>query len=94
MDAEPAYAVDLAAPAANPEQAAIEADQGRLLEGALARLPEPMCLVVVLHDLQGLNHEEIAAMLDEAAPAVRKRYSRALVKLRELLQDHRPDVLE
>lgn len=94
LDAKPAYAAGVPAGDATPEQAAIEADQGRLLEAALAQIPEPMRLVVVLHDLQGLNHEEIAAMLDEAATAVRKRYSRALVKLRELLQAHRPDVLE
>ena len=94
IDAEPAYAADVPASDATPEQAVMETDQRRLLEAALARLPEPMRLVVVLHDLQDLNHEEIAIMLDEAAPAVRKRYSRALLKLRELLQDHRPDVWE
>lgn len=94
LDAKPAYAADVASVQATPEQQAEVADQGRLLEAALAHLPEPMRLVVVLHDLQGQTHAEIAGMLDEAAPAVRKRYSRALVKLRELLQDHRPDVLE
>jgi RNA polymerase sigma-70 factor (ECF subfamily) len=94
LDAKPAYAADVAAASATPDQEAEAADQSRLLESALARLPEPMRLVVVLHDLQGQTHEEIAVLLAEAAPAVRKRYSRALVKLRELLQDHRPDVLE
>ena len=94
LDAKPEYTENVAAKSATPEQDAVEADHGRLLAEALDRLPEPMRLVVVLHDLQGLNHEEIAEMIGEAAPAVRKRYSRALVKLRELLQDHRPDVLE
>ncbi len=94
LDAKPEYTENVAAKVATPEQDAIEADHGRLLEEALDRLPEPMRLVVVLHDMQGLNHEEIAEVIDEAAPAVRKRYSRALVKLRELLQDHKPDVLE
>ncbi len=94
LDAKPEFTANVVASGANPEQVAMEADQGRVLEEALAELPESMRLVVVLHDLQGQTHEEIAEMLDEAAPAVRKRYSRALVKLRELLQDHRPDVLE
>ncbi|MDX2472928.1 MAG: sigma-70 family RNA polymerase sigma factor [Candidatus Krumholzibacteria bacterium] len=94
LDAKPEYTENVAATIATPEQDAIVADQGRLLAEALDQLPEPMRLVVVLHDMQGLNHEEIAEMLQEAAPAVRKRYSRALLKLRELLQDHKPDVLE
>ena len=38
--------------------------------------------------------DEIADMIGEEAPAVRKRYSRALGRLRELLRDHKPDVLE
>jgi len=94
LDAKPEYTANVVATGANPEQVAMEAEQGRLLENALAQLPEPMRLVVVLHDLQGQTHEEIAEMIGEAAPAVRKSYSRALLKLRELLQDHRPDVLQ
>ncbi len=94
LDAKPEFTENVAATSATPEQVAVEADHGRLLEEALDQLPESMRLVVVLHDMQGLNHEEIAALIGEAAPAVRKRYSRALGKLRELLKDHRPDVLE
>lgn len=94
LDAKPEYTENVPETAATPEQVAMAADQDRILEDALAQLPEPMRMVVVLHDLQGFNHEEIAEMLDEAAPAVRKRYSRALLKLRELLEGHRPDVME
>lgn len=94
LDADPDHTRDVPAQGAAPDAALLEAEQGRLLEDALADLPDPMREVVVLHDLQGLSHEQIAAMLDEAATAVRKRYSRALVKLRELLQAHRPDVWE
>jgi len=94
LDAKPEYTENVPETGATPEQVAMSADQDRMLEDALARLPEPMRLVVVLHDLQGLSHEEIAEMLAEAAPAIRKRYSRALAKLRELLEDHRPDVME
>lgn len=94
IDAEPAFAAHLAAAGASPDLAAEAADSERLLAQALARLPDNMREVVVLHDLQGLTHEEIAGLLAEEAPAVRKRYSRALGRLRELLEDHRPDVLE
>ncbi len=94
LDAKPEFTANVPATGATPEQVAMEADQGRLLSEALTQLPEPMRLVVVLHDLQGQTHEAVAAMLGESAAAVRKRYSRALAKLSELLQDHRPDVLE
>jgi RNA polymerase sigma-70 factor, ECF subfamily len=94
LDAEPEFASHVEASGATPEEVAIHSDQSRLLTDALDRLPEPMRLVVVLHDMQGLTHEEIGTLIDEAAPAVRKRYSRALIKLRELLQDHERDVLE
>lgn len=94
LDAKPEHAAAVPAAAATPEENAVAADQKQLLAGALARLPGPMRLVVVLHDMQGLPHDEIAEMIGEAAPAVRKRYSRALGKLRELLRDHKPDVLE
>lgn len=94
LDAKPEHAAAVPTAAATPEQNAVTADQNRLLSAALDKLPEPMRLVVVLHDMQGLPHDEIADMIGEAAPAVRKRYSRALGKLRELLADHRPDVLE
>ena len=92
LDATPESTANVAAAGATPEQAAVAADQERLLGEALARLPEAMRLVVVLHDLQGQTHEEIAILTDEAPPAVRKRYSRALGRLRELLKDHKPDV--
>lgn len=94
LDADPDHTRDVPSAGAAPDAALLEAEQGRLLEEALARLPDNMREVVVLHDLQGLSHEQIAGILDEAATAVRKRYSRALVKLRELLQAHRPDVME
>jgi RNA polymerase sigma-70 factor (ECF subfamily) len=93
LDAKPEYVANVVAEGASPEQAAVTADRERLLNEALAQLPEAMRLVVVLHDLQGQTHEEIAVLTDEEPPAVRKRYSRALGKLREMLKDHKPDVL-
>jgi len=94
LDAKPESVAAVPSVAATPEEEAIANDQAMVLNQALAQLSEPMREVVVLHDMQGLTHEEIAEMLDEAAAAVRKRYSRALGKLRELLQAHKPDVVE
>ena len=94
LDAKPEYVAAVPDAGATPEEVAIAKDNTKVLNHALAQLPEPMREVVVLHDLQGLTHEEIAAMLDEAAAAIRKRNSRALGKLRDLLQAHKPDVIE
>ena len=47
------------------------------LEEALARLPEQARTVVVLHDVEGFTHEEIATMTGVAAGTVRSQLSRA-----------------
>jgi RNA polymerase sigma-70 factor (ECF subfamily) len=87
LDAKPELAAGLAGSAASPDSGVLDADRDRLLGEAIGRLPETMRLVVVLHDLQGLTHEEISGIVGDEPAAVRKRYSRALQKLRELLPD-------
>jgi RNA polymerase sigma factor (sigma-70 family) len=57
------------------------------LSMALLRLPPPLRAVVVLHDYQGLSHEEIARLTNVRHAAVRKRYSRALARLKDELKD-------
>ena len=87
LDAKPALAAGLADGNAGTDHRVLEADRDRLLGEAIDQLPEAMRLVVVLHDLQGLTHEEISGLTGDEPAAVRKRYSRALQKLRELLPD-------
>ncbi len=87
LDAKPEMAAGMASGSADPDNRVLEADRDRLLGEAIDQLPEAMRLVVVLHDLQGLTHEEISGITGDEAPAIRKRYSRALLKLRELLPD-------
>ena len=62
-------------------------ERNKLVTKALMKLPEPMRVVVVLHDYQGMSHEEIARVTKTGYAAVRKRYSRALAQLREELKD-------
>ncbi len=93
LDAKPDYADNVVDTRATPEQLVMKADRDQFLREALAELPEHMRLVVVLHDLQHQTHEAIAEMLGESAPAIRKRYSRALLRLRASLQARKPDVL-
>ena len=54
---------------------------------AIARLPEASRTVVLLYDYEGLNHQEIADVLNVNHAAVRKRYSRALAELGRLLRE-------
>ncbi len=56
---------------------ALPVEQRIDLEEALARLPEQARTVVVLHDVEGFTHEEIAAMTGVAAGTVRSQLSRA-----------------
>lgn len=87
LDAKPDAVANVPAAASSPEQDALAADRARRLENAIGRLDESMRLVVLLHDMQGMTHEEISMVTGDAPPAVRKRYSRALARLREMLQD-------
>jgi RNA polymerase sigma-70 factor (ECF subfamily) len=65
----------------DPEREAIGAERERLVREAIARLPEAMRTVVLLHDYDGLDHQEIADVLKVNHAAARKRYSRALAEL-------------
>ena len=70
-----------------PEDDALEAERERLVQSAIGRLPEALRVPVVLHDYQGLSHQEIAGILGVNHAAARKRYSRALSALGSLLAD-------
>lgn len=73
-----------------PAEAAIDPAQPdpglrKQLELALQQLPEGQREAVVLHKVQGLSFEQIAAMLGTSAGAVRIRAHRGYEKLKELL---------
>jgi RNA polymerase sigma-70 factor (ECF subfamily) len=57
-----------------------------LLADVLSRLPEPYRQVIVLRNLQGLPHEEIARRLGRSAGAVRMLWVRALAQLRQAME--------
>lgn len=57
--------------------AAVAHEEKMDLEEAIARLPEQSRTVVVLHDIEGFTHEEIAAMTGVAPGTVRSQLSRA-----------------
>lgn len=71
----------------DPERAVEAGEREELVTRALMKLPERMRSVVVLHDYQGMSHEEIARVTGTGHAAVRKRYSRALARLRDELRE-------
>ena len=58
------------------------------LNAALLRLSEPHRLVVTLHDVQGLSHEEIAKIMDCNIGTVRSRLFYARQQLQAYLSDY------
>ena len=78
---DPAVAPRLTAGGNDPERDALRAERDRIVHEALLALPAGLREVIVLHDWQGLGHQEIASLLGVEHAAVRKRYSRALAAL-------------
>lgn len=72
----------------SPEQLYGRQELRRLVETAVAALPEPYRAVLVLRDLEGLSAEDTAAALGLTVPAVKSRLHRARLVLREYLAAH------
>ena len=60
------------------------------LERAMARLPETARTIVWMHDVEGMNHEEIAAQFSRSVSFSKSQLSRAHAQLRLQLAEHRP----
>ena len=87
LDDEPGLGERIANGGPTPETDVLTAERERFVQQAILQLPEDMREIVVLRDYEGLDHERIAALVGAGGPAVRKRYSRALARLAELLKD-------
>ncbi len=71
-----------------PRRAAGLAELQEKLNAALLKLSEPHRLVVVLHDVQGLSHEEIAEVMQCNVGTVRSRLFYARQQLQGYLADY------
>lgn len=71
-----------------PRREAVLAELQKKLNGALQKLSEPHRLVVVLHDVQGLAHEEIAGIMECNVGTVRSRLFYARQQLQAYLSDY------
>ena len=65
-----------------PERAAIRTEQHHLLHEAVLRLPTPLRMVLVLHDMEELSSEEVANILGLQVGTVRVRLHRARLAVR------------
>ena len=73
------------APVADPVASGENAELRRILDGALAGLPAGQRAVVVLKDVYGYSHDEIADALDISVSASKVRLHRAHLRLRRVL---------
>jgi RNA polymerase sigma-70 factor (ECF subfamily) len=64
-----------------------EPDLKTRLRDAIDALPEKYRFVVVMHDVEGYTHEEIATALDVEVGTSKAQLSRARAKLRAALAD-------
>jgi RNA polymerase sigma factor (sigma-70 family) len=71
-----------------PRREANLAELQEKLNAAMQRLSEPHRLVVTLHDIQGLSHEEIAEIMDCNVGTVRSRLFYARQQLQGYLSDY------
>jgi RNA polymerase sigma-70 factor (ECF subfamily) len=75
----------LAASGSSPSQQAARHEQEVRLADVLARLPADYREVIILRNLEGLSHEEVARRMGRQVGAVRMLWVRALAGLRDEL---------
>jgi RNA polymerase sigma-70 factor (ECF subfamily) len=84
---ETAFGADGPAGPGDPRQDLTRERQRLALERAMVQLPESLREVLLLHDLSGWRHREIAAELGISEVLSRQRLFQARAKLRQLLAD-------
>ena len=75
----------LAAPGSSPSQQASQNELELRLADALARLPADYGEIILLRNVEGLPHEEVARRMGRGVGAVRMLWVRALARLRQEL---------
>jgi len=77
----------LGAGISSPSAQVSRREQAVILADALSRLPADYREIIVMRHLDRLKFEEIAARMQRSAGAVRKLWTRALIKLRAELEE-------
>jgi RNA polymerase sigma-70 factor (ECF subfamily) len=71
-----------------PHRQAEAMELSRQIDGALARLPEKLRAVLILHDIEDLPYEEVAQVVGCPIGTVKSRLFHARVKMRDYLSDY------
>lgn len=80
-------------PRATPEGDLLRKELARVLENAVAQLPQMFRVVFVLRAIEGLSVEETAALLDLNQDTVKSRLHRARTRLQRMLDPELKDAL-
>jgi RNA polymerase sigma-70 factor, ECF subfamily len=80
---------EVACPGSGPETQAERQQTADALTRALAVLPLPQRMVIVLHHLEGLSYAEVASVTGSTVPAVRSQLFRARRTLATELEEWR-----
>ena len=80
--------LQLVSPQKGPEQLALNSELREKLERGLDMLAPNLKAVVVLRDLQGLNNQEAAEILNLSVSSLKARLHRGRVQLREHMRDY------
>jgi RNA polymerase sigma-70 factor, ECF subfamily len=83
----------LASPGSSPSERASRQELELRLADALARLPADHAEVIVLRNVEGLSHDEIAQRMGRGVGAVRMLWVRALARLRRELDPEPNDAI-
>ncbi len=70
-----------------PEASLLHAEQHQLLHQAILRIPAPLRIVLVLHDMEELTTEQVAQILDLQQGTVRIRLHRARLSVRKAMNE-------
>lgn len=68
-----------------PSEEALDAETAQSVRDAITELPGSDREILVMRNYEGLSNQEVAEALQLSPEASRKRYTRALFKLREVL---------
>ena len=80
--------MQLVSPTDSPEKLALNSELREHLERGLDLLPENLKTPVVLRDVQGLNNEEAAEVLEISISSLKARLHRGRILLRKYLQPY------
>jgi RNA polymerase sigma-70 factor (ECF subfamily) len=78
----------LLAGASSPSQQMAAQEFADRVSGAVAELPQPDREILLMRHAEELPYAEIGCLLEIEAEAARKRYGRALLRLRNVLKEH------